>query len=55
MTSGMIECPNCKEPITIGAWKDGEYITESEPWLCANCRELVETDKDKGYGLRIRK
>ncbi len=51
----MMNCPNCNKSFQYAGWKDGKFVEEKEPWECGNCKKLIETDKEKGYGLIVLK
>jgi len=58
MTSGYMKCPKCGERFQCAEWRNwgklsAEWVEIPEPWKCPNCKSLIVTDKEKGYGLKI--
>lgn len=53
MTSGYMNCPKCEKPFQYAYYIDRKWIERKEPWTCPNCKSLIVTDKEKGYGLRV--
>lgn len=54
MTSGYMNCPNCGELFQYAGFINGEWVETPEPWKCPKCKSLIVTDKQKGYGLRVK-
>lgn len=53
MTSGYMKCPNCDAEFQYAGYEDGLWVEYPEPWECPNCKSLIVTDKEKGYGLKV--
>ena len=59
MTSGYMNCPKCGSQFQYGHHETDSnwqsiWVELPEPWECPMCKSLIITDKEKGYGLRVK-